>query len=105
MSAYNNKYYSYIFTVPPSLHGQDIAYTYFNGPNPSVQNNTLAQIMQRYFTNFAQTGDPNGPAKVPHFPTYGPRQTCLNLNLTNIGTVRDNAANERCAWWQKGLYA
>lgn len=105
MKAFGNRYWSYIFTVPPSLHGQDILYTYYNGPNyPSVQNNTLAQIMQRYFTTFAETGNPNGLG-LPHFPTYGNDHTCLNLNLTFIGTLPDNAANYRCDWLQKGLYA
>lgn len=104
MTAFNRQFWSYIFTVPPSLHGQDIVYTYYDGPNyPSVENNTLAEIMQRYFTNFVMTGNPNGP-DVPYFPSYGNDNTCLNLNLTFIGTVPDNAANERCDWWQKGLY-
>lgn len=29
--AYLNKTYSYYFTVPPGLHGEDVAYTFFNG--------------------------------------------------------------------------
>jgi carboxylesterase type B len=96
--------YSYIFSVPPSLHGDDIPYTYYNSPNSAaVKNDTLAQIMQRYFTRFAEVGDPNAPG-VPFFPVYGENQTCLNLNLTSVGTIKDNAANERCTWWQKGLY-
>lgn len=104
MSAFDFKYWSYIFSVPPALHGQDIAYTYYDGPSAAVENSTLAQIMQRYFTNFAETGSPNGPG-VPFFPAYGKEQTALNLNRTFIGTLPDNAANERCDWWQKGLYA
>ena len=30
--AYNNQTYAYEFSVPPALHGQDIPYTFFNGP-------------------------------------------------------------------------
>jgi hypothetical protein len=29
--ACGNETYSYYFTVPPGLHGEDIAYTFFNG--------------------------------------------------------------------------
>lgn len=102
--AYNNDSFNYIFSVPPSLHGDDVAYTYYNGPNPLVKNDTLAVIMQRYFTNFVMTGVPNA-AGLPAFPTYGADTTVQNLNLTKIGPMMDNTANERCLWWQKGLYA
>ncbi|KAG0650086.1 Carboxylesterase patB [Hyphodiscus hymeniophilus] len=102
--AYGSQTYNYIFSVPPSLHGDDIPYTYFSGPNPSVKNDTLAVIMQEYFTNFAITGSPNGPG-LPHFPQYGSSSTVQNLGLSSIGPVPDNVANPRCLWWQKGLYA
>lgn len=102
--AYSNKTYNYYFTVPPALHGDDIAYTYFNGPAADVKNDTLAVTMQEYFTNFAITGNPNGRG-VPEFPQYGENSTVLNLNITSIGPMKDNAANKRCLWWQKGLYS
>jgi cholinesterase len=45
----------------------------FQRPAPpvggSVENTTLALIMQNYFTNFAITSDPNGPS-LPYFPDY-----------------------------------
>ena len=102
--ASNNSSFNYIFSVPPSLHGDDILYTYYNGPNHGVKNNTLAVIMQRYFTNFVMTGNPNAQG-LPTFPTYGTNATVLNLNLTKIAPMADNVANDRCLWWQKGLYA
>ncbi|KAL6253262.1 hypothetical protein RBB50_000985 [Rhinocladiella similis] len=102
--AYNNNVHNYMFTVPPSLHGDDVPYTYYNGPNPLVKNDTLAIIMQKYFTNFAMKGNPNAPG-LPPFSSYGPHATVQNLNLTFIDQTVDNAANSRCLWWQKGLYA
>ncbi|KIW69058.1 hypothetical protein, variant [Phialophora macrospora] len=102
--AYNNSVFNYIFSVPPSLHGDDVYYTYYDGPNAHVQNDTLAITMQRYFTGFVMTGNPNA-AGLPPFPKYGAAATVQNLNLTTIAPVKDNAANERCLWWQKGLYA
>lgn len=95
--------YSYVFTVPPSTHGLDITYTFFNGPDSgTVENATLALIMQDYFTNFAITGNPNGPG-LPYFPNYSGGVT-LNLNLTFINEIPDYLQNERCLWWQKALY-
>jgi len=95
--------YSYRFSVPPALHGDDIVYTFYEGPATAVQNDTLALIMQDYITNFVINGDPNGP-NLTTFPAYGTTQKVLDLNLTTIGVLDDNLANERCYWWQKALY-
>lgn len=59
--------------------------------------------MQKYFTNFVMKSNPNGPG-LPHFQTYGEDTISLDLNLTSIGPIKDDTANERCYWWQKGLY-
>jgi carboxylesterase type B len=57
--AFNNQTYSYFFTIPPALHGEDIPYTYYNGPSPSVLSSTVAIALQEYITSFAETGNPN----------------------------------------------
>jgi len=60
----------------------DVPYTYFTSSNDAVSNNTLAQILQRYITNFAKTGNTNGNS-APVFPKYANGIT-QNLNLTFI---------------------
>lgn len=102
--AFGKQTFNYIFSVPPSLHADDLAYTYYNGPKAAVKSDTLAVIMQEYFTNFAITGDPNGPG-LPYFPTYGDGNIVQNLNLSTIGPIPDDVATPRCLWWQKGLFA
>ncbi|KAK3720604.1 hypothetical protein LTR37_003653 [Vermiconidia calcicola] len=102
--AFGNQTYSYFFTVPPALHGQDIPYSYFNGPNPDeVAVPRIAIALQEYITNFAMTGTPNGPG-VPNFPIYGPQATVQELNVTGITQTTDPTANYRCNWWQKALF-
>lgn len=101
--AYGNRTFNYLFSVPPARHGDDVPYTYYNGPIASVKNDSLAVIWQQYFTNFATTGNPNGPG-LPRWLVYGSNSTVQNLNLTTVGPFRDDAANPRCEWWQKGLY-
>lgn len=105
-TAYRNRTYAYFFTVPPALHGRDVAYTYYNdgGSSASVQNTTVALAMQNFFTSFAMTGRPVGQPGIPVFSMYGPNATVINLNLTSITQSMDTAANARCAWWQKALY-
>ncbi|KAF2758226.1 acetylcholinesterase precursor [Pseudovirgaria hyperparasitica] len=110
--AFLNQTYSYYFTVPPALHGQDISYTYYTGNttltpslNPlGVQNATVAISMQEWITSFAQLGRPVGPYGTPMFNTYGPNAGIVEINGTNISPATDPAANARCRWWQQALY-
>lgn len=69
----------------------DIPYTYFNGPSPSVLNDTVATTLQQYITRFAETGNPNSP-RAPYFPVYGSNATVQDLNISSITQVRDPAA-------------
>lgn len=108
--AYGNNTYSYLFSVPPALHGNDVRYTFYNANTTStdlvdgVPNPAIALALQEYITNFAIRGTPNQQG-VPHFDLYGANATVQNLNITGISQIRDPAANERCNWWQKALYA
>ena len=111
--AFNNQTYSYYFTVPLGLHGEDIAYTFFNGDTSTPDeglpvNGTVATMFQDYITNFVISGNPNGNGamgKLPHFPMYGNGSVTLDIDLLGDGkTEKDELANGRCAWWQKALY-
>jgi carboxylesterase type B len=109
--AFDNATYDYLFSVPPAIHGQDIPYTFYGtGSNltnssafPVPVNQTIAVALQNYITDFAQTGSPNGEG-VPQFDLYGPQAQVLNLGQDGFTKIKDQTANERCAWWQKGLY-
>ncbi|EME40268.1 hypothetical protein DOTSEDRAFT_74915 [Dothistroma septosporum NZE10] len=101
--AFNNQTYSYLFIVPPAVHGQDRAYTFYDGPAPQVDQD-VALAMQRYVTRFAMYGDPNGE-ETPQFDVYGDEAMVQVLKTDGFGQTRDPAANERCEWWQKALYA
>jgi carboxylesterase type B len=101
--AFNNKTYAYQFSVAPGLHGEDIPYTFFNGPSTSVVNNTIAVALQEYITSFAINGVPSGPG-IPTFPMFGSGGIDINFNATTISDILDPNANARCNWWQKALY-
>ncbi len=106
--AYGNNTYNYLFSVPPALHGQDVPFTFFNGPNPLVSSAPVAVALQNYITSFAMSGSPNEEG-VPVFNLYGPENEVQSLNgnatAAQIQEVQDPSANGRCAWWQQGLYA
>jgi cholinesterase len=95
--------YGYRFSIPPAYHGEDVPYTYYNGPSGSVINDTIAITMQKFILSFVLTGDPNTNASIK-LPAYGQQNQILDLNVTGITTITDLNANPRCDWWQKSLY-
>ncbi len=103
--AFKNRTFAYEFTIPPALHGQDIAYTFFDGGRSSgVQNVTVAQVLQEFITSFAITGRPSSPTWAHAIPEYGPGANIVNLGLNRISVQKDETANPRCLFWQKGLF-
>jgi carboxylesterase type B len=108
-TGFNNKTYSYLFAVPPALHGLDTAYTYYEGGtissiNPfEVTNRTVAIALQDFITSFAMDGVPEAEG-IRQFNMYGPDAQVLELNITGIEEVRDSNASNRCKWWQLALY-
>lgn len=101
--AFNNSIYSYMLSIPPGTHGQDVYYTFYDGPSPYVTNSSVAIIMQRYINAFASTGKP-GVEGLPKFPKYGNAFMVLNMDDSDVSPIVDPAANERCKWWQDALY-
>lgn len=101
--AFNNSIYSYMLSIPPGQHGQDVFYTFYDGPNPYVTNSTVAITMQKYINAFAITGKPEGK-DLPIFPKYGSASMVMNMDNSGVSPVIDPAANERCEWWQDALY-
>jgi cholinesterase len=101
-SAFGNTSYAYQFSVPKGLHGDDTAYTFYEGDVGSTVNVTIATLMQRYFLNFAISGTPNEDG-TPLFPSYSEGEL-QNLNITSLGPIKELAASRRCTWWQKALY-
>lgn len=106
-TAYHNETYSYLFAVPPAFHGLDVSYTYYDGgalsPPLGVTNRTVAIALQEFITSFAAGGHPEADG-IRKFDMYGENANVLRLKTTGIDEVRDDNANARCAWWQKGLY-
>ncbi|KAG9239279.1 prolyl oligopeptidase-like protein [Amylocarpus encephaloides] len=104
LRSYLTKSYGYLFSVPPGFHGQDIAYTYFNGDTSTLNagasvNATVAMTLQRYLTTFAMKGIPEG------IPSYKSNMTLANVGNTNLGgLVHDPAARSQCDFWIEAPY-
>lgn len=103
--AYGNKTYNYQFEVFPAFHASDVPYTFYNGQGTNLSQFLVAptaEALQGYITNFAKTGNPNGPG-LPVFPMQNSNATEQGLNATYVQTQRDPTSNYRCDWWQKAL--
>lgn len=96
----------YYFDVSPGYHAQDLVYTFFNDGGTVAGsydvNITLARQMQRTFTNFAQTGNPDGPGGLPPLPWYSADSELLSVDK-GVRVV-DSAATPQCDWWQEAYY-
>lgn len=107
-----NATYNYLFAVPPAWHGEDTAYTFFNGDTSPVDGVAvaagLAHALQDAIVAFAVAADPGkgpaagGPGTVG-FPLYGPEAQVWRLGSEGAAVVRDDMDNPRCPWWQQAM--
>jgi carboxylesterase type B len=102
-SAQPNLTHSFLFAVPPGLHGENDAYIFFNG-DPTIGefgpvNGTLAGMFQGMLVKFVVTGNPG-------FGVYGDDEEVFVVDAGNWGVmVGDSSDNGRCAYWGEGTYA
>ena len=101
--AYENRTHNYIFDIPPAIHAQDLAYTYNpNDPTPGFFPK-IAVTLQRYLTHFVLTGNPNKKG-LPSWPLYGKKAAAITLTTGGVEQSTSDAANARCAFWNRADY-
>ncbi len=109
----SKRIFKYLFAVPPAIHADDLAYTFYNGNGTLTWeglpvNEKVALTLQDYIISFVSSGSPNNghaSSQNPWFPAYGTNASVLTLNGTRLGALNaDPQANFRCDWWQKTLY-
>ncbi|KAI5203414.1 carboxylesterase family protein-like protein [Aureobasidium subglaciale] len=113
--AFVNSSYGYEFAVLPSLHTASTGSIFYQG-DQLAQNETdsidwtsslssaqIAYAMQSYVSRFITSGTPNKNG-VAAFNKYGEASSSLVVNTTGIVNGRASTANERCAFWQEGLF-
>ncbi|KAI9799700.1 MAG: hypothetical protein M1825_004435 [Sarcosagium campestre] len=100
--SYQRQTYNYLFAIPPALHGDDLHYTF--GPDRASRRSDSKRIeLQTLFGRFTRSAQVNdGPPNT--FRKYGTDSAVLKLTRGSSFMTKDPAANERCLWWQQGLY-
>lgn len=114
--AYEGKSYHYILnrthanSENAAGHGADVSYTFWNNwPLLTPTNGFLANALQKYLIGFFTSGDPNSQKITwgPNFRKWGEESEMLQFDgktWLNHKKV-DDAALERCDWWQDAHYA
>ncbi|KAJ4993369.1 carboxylesterase family protein [Stagonosporopsis vannaccii] len=106
--AFSGRSYSYVFSVPPALHGQELYYVFYNGQATDVfyrpVNVGLAGRVQDYWLSFAREGKPGAAEGGEAWETWGQEKRVMGFSLDGAEMRGDVSDNERCRWWQLGLY-
>jgi len=73
-----------------NAHAADVAYVFgkVDGAGYEAVDRALSDVMQKYWTNFAKTGNPNGPG-VPPWPSFDPTSRAY-VAFTAEGAVVKN---------------
>lgn len=95
--------HSYIFSVPPAIHAQDLAYTFYPEVPTTPPVVPVALDVQRYIAQFVVTGNPNLAGPFP-FPAYGNKKAVLNLTTGGPKMAVEDVANHRNDYWLQGTY-
>ncbi|TVY14867.1 Carboxylesterase patB [Lachnellula arida] len=101
--------FGYYFSVPPAIHGEDIAYTFFNGDTSTSDEGLTVQApiatgFQDIIGTFVVAGGA-GLIEEGILP-YGENFTVTNIGVTNFkGQIGDPAARAaQCNFWTEAPY-
>jgi len=106
--------YTYNFNIPideslspvwlGSTHGAELVYVFQTSPSFMAPQTSTSNLMQRYWTNFAKSGDPNS-GDDPEWPTYSAEDDQrMNITLEESAAVSDFRKAE-CDLWRMGYEA
>lgn len=96
---------SYYFNVYPSVHGEDVDYTFYDKNKPAAGvNETLAVAFQQLLTSFAASGVAKSSGVPGGVPVYGEDKKVLEIAADGFHVITNPAVQKRCDFWLSGAY-
>jgi para-nitrobenzyl esterase len=102
--------YMYNFDIPVPInppgsylgatHGSEIPSVFGTSPAFTTETKAASDLMQRYWTNFARTGDPNAGAD-PKWPAFAEGSN-VRVNFALQPTIVSDFRATECAFWRAG---
>jgi para-nitrobenzyl esterase len=103
--------YTYNFDIPVRMglsptflgatHGAELVYVFQTSPSFEEKETATSELMQRYWTNFARTGDPNGD-DAPEWPTFS-NESDRRMNFAlDASEAVDAFRKAECDLWIAG---
>jgi carboxylesterase type B len=105
-----SKVFMYNFDIPVEIaglpyylgasHGSELVYVFNTSPAFTAEQQPISDLMQRYWSNFAKTGDPNGGSDLM-WPAFT-ESTNVRVNLSKQPSIVNDFRKQECAFWQLG---
>jgi para-nitrobenzyl esterase len=99
-TVHGSKFYLYSFEEGAAYHGDELSYVFgipaFTGTPPSP---ALVDAIQRYWTRFASSADPNGAGQ-PAWPVYD-GDSDQHMVLKNPPSAGSGLSKSDCDFWQR----
>lgn len=102
--------YMYNFSVPAPVeipgvylgatHGSELTSVFGTSPTFTAQARSVSDQVQRYWTNFARTGDPNGGLDPMWTPLTADANVRMEFALDPVAKIIPNFRAAYCAFWQ-----
>ncbi|MFC9455454.1 carboxylesterase family protein [Streptomyces sp. NPDC056983] len=91
-------------TYAGAAHTKELSYL-FHQNELTPKQRQVSDRMIRYWTNFATSGDPNGPG-LPSWPSYRPeRPTTMTFGSATASAGTELSARSKCTFWAEQGFA
>jgi len=105
-SAAGSTVYAYNFDIPTPIgdlgatHGAELTSVFGTSPSFTPEAKAASEQIQRYWTNFAKTGNPNGGDDL-EWPEFN-ADANVRINLALEPSIVNDFRAEECAFWRAG---
>lgn len=85
-----------------ATHGAELTYVFGTSPTFAADTKAASERIQRYWTNFAKSGDPNKPESTElAWPKLGTTSN-VRINLALKDSLVNDFRAKECALWRAG---